>query len=126
MRIAPLQKGKRYVGSVVALRESSLRPEADHGVGLAILTAKRGLRDGTGWTARDTRFRSFWQRWRGSDPAAQSGRVRPAQEMGEMNDTEVVKYLEAFLGGRLPDWSEQSQQATLATLVTCMDGRLNP
>lgn len=45
---------------------------------------------------------------------------------GEMNDTEVVKYLEAFLSGRLPDWSEQSQQATLATLVTCMDGRLTP
>ena len=43
-----------------------------------------------------------------------------------MNDTEVVTYLEAFLSGRLPDWSEQSQQATLATLVTCMDGRLNP
>lgn len=43
-----------------------------------------------------------------------------------MNDTEVVKYLEAFLSGRLPDWSEQSQQPTLATLVTCMDGRLNP
>jgi hypothetical protein len=42
-----------------------------------------------------------------------------------MNDTEVVKYLEAFLSGRLPDWSEQSQQATLATLITCMDGRLN-
>jgi hypothetical protein len=43
-----------------------------------------------------------------------------------MNDTEVVKYLEALLSGRLPDWSEQSQQATQATLVTCMDGRLNP
>jgi hypothetical protein len=43
-----------------------------------------------------------------------------------MNDTEVVKYLEAFLDGRLPDWSEQSQQTTPATLVTCMDGRLNP
>jgi len=43
-----------------------------------------------------------------------------------MSDTEVVKYLEAFLDGRLPDWSEQSQQATTATLVTCMDGRLNP
>ena len=43
-----------------------------------------------------------------------------------MSDTEVVKHLEAFLGGRLPDWSEQSQQATTATLVTCMDGRLNP
>jgi hypothetical protein len=43
-----------------------------------------------------------------------------------MSDTEVVKYLEAFLDGRLPDWSEQSQQATPATLVTCMDGRLNP
>ena len=43
-----------------------------------------------------------------------------------MNDTEVVKYLEAFLSGTLPDWSEQSQQATLATLVTCMDGRLTP
>ena len=43
-----------------------------------------------------------------------------------MNDTEVVKYLEAFLSGRLPDWSEQSQPAALATLVTCMDGRLNP
>src|SRR5947209_17947147 len=43
-----------------------------------------------------------------------------------MNDTEAVKYLEAFLDGRLPDWSEQSQQATPATLVTCMDGRLNP
>jgi hypothetical protein len=43
-----------------------------------------------------------------------------------MSDTEVVKYLEAFLGGRLPDWSEQSQPATTATLVTCMDGRLNP
>jgi hypothetical protein len=43
-----------------------------------------------------------------------------------MSDTEVVKYLEAFLDGRLPDWSEQSQPATTATLVTCMDGRLNP
>ena len=43
-----------------------------------------------------------------------------------MSDTDVVKYLEAFLDGRLPDWSEQSQQATTATLVTCMDGRLNP
>jgi len=43
-----------------------------------------------------------------------------------MSDTEVVKYLEAFLDGRLRDWSEQSQQATTATLVTCMDGRLNP
>lgn len=43
-----------------------------------------------------------------------------------MSDTEVVKYLEAFLDGRLPDWSEQSQQATTAALVTCMDGRLNP
>jgi len=43
-----------------------------------------------------------------------------------MSDTEVVKHLEAFLDGRLPDWSEQSQQATTATLVTCMDGRLNP
>ena len=43
-----------------------------------------------------------------------------------MSDTEVVKYLEAFLNGRLPDWSEQSRQATTATLVTCMDGRLNP
>jgi hypothetical protein len=43
-----------------------------------------------------------------------------------MSDTEVVKYLEAFLDGRLPDWSEQSPQATTATLVTCMDGRLNP
>ncbi len=43
-----------------------------------------------------------------------------------MSDTEVVKYLEAFLDGRLPDWSEQSQQATKAALVTCMDGRLNP
>jgi hypothetical protein len=43
-----------------------------------------------------------------------------------MNDTEVVKYLEAFLGGRLPDWSEQNQQVPKATLVTCMDGRLNP
>jgi hypothetical protein len=43
-----------------------------------------------------------------------------------MSDTEVVKYLEAFLDGRLPDWSEQSQQVTTATLVTCMDGRLNP
>jgi hypothetical protein len=43
-----------------------------------------------------------------------------------MNDTEVVKYLEAFLSGRLPDWSAQSQQAAQATLVTCMDGRLNP
>src|SRR2546428_12763261 len=42
-----------------------------------------------------------------------------------MSDTEVVKYLEAFLDGRLRDWSEQSQQATTATLVTCMDGRLN-
>jgi hypothetical protein len=42
-----------------------------------------------------------------------------------MSDTEVVKYLEAFLDGRLPDWSEQSQPATTATLVTCMDGRLN-
>ena len=43
-----------------------------------------------------------------------------------MSDTEVVKHLETFLDGRLPDWSEQSQQATTATLVTCMDGRLNP
>ena len=43
-----------------------------------------------------------------------------------MSDTEVVKYLKAFLDGRLRDWSEQSQQATTATLVTCMDGRLNP
>jgi hypothetical protein len=43
-----------------------------------------------------------------------------------MSDTELVKYLEAFLDGRLPDWSEQTQQATTATLVTCMDGRLNP
>jgi len=43
-----------------------------------------------------------------------------------MSDTEVVKHLEPFLDGRLPDWSEQSQQATTATLVTCMDGRLNP
>ena len=43
-----------------------------------------------------------------------------------MSDTEVVKYLEAFLDGRLPEWSEQSQPATTATLVTCMDGRLNP
>ncbi len=43
-----------------------------------------------------------------------------------MSDTEVVKYLEAFLDGRLPDWSEQSQPATTATLVTCMDGRLDP
>ena len=43
-----------------------------------------------------------------------------------MSDTEVVKHLEAFLDGRLPDWSEQSQPATTATLVTCMDGRLNP
>ena len=43
-----------------------------------------------------------------------------------MSETEVVKYLEAFLEGRLPDWSEQSPQATKATLVTCMDGRLNP
>jgi hypothetical protein len=43
-----------------------------------------------------------------------------------MTDTEVVKYLEAFLGGRLPDWSEQSQPDMKATLVTCMDGRLNP
>ena len=43
-----------------------------------------------------------------------------------MSDTEIVKYLEAFLDGRLRDWSEQSQQATTATLVTCMDGRLNP
>lgn len=43
-----------------------------------------------------------------------------------MSDTEVVKYLEAFLDGRLPDWSEQSPHATMATLVTCMDGRLNP
>ena len=43
-----------------------------------------------------------------------------------MSDTEVVKHLESFLDGRLPDWSEQSQQATTATLVTCMDGRLNP
>ena len=43
-----------------------------------------------------------------------------------MSDTEIVKHLEAFLDGRLPDWSEQSQQATTATLVTCMDGRLNP
>src|SRR6266545_142520 len=46
--------------------------------------------------------------------------------MGEMNDTEAVKYLAAFLSGKLPDWSEQSQQVTQATLVTCMDGRLNP
>src|SRR2546425_2904685 len=43
-----------------------------------------------------------------------------------MSDTEVVKYLEAFLEGRLRDWSEKSQQATTATLVTCMDGRLTP
>ncbi len=43
-----------------------------------------------------------------------------------MNVTEVVKYLEAFLSDRLPDWSEQRQPATPATLVTCMDGRLNP
>ena len=43
-----------------------------------------------------------------------------------MSDTEIVKHLEAFLDGRLPDWSEQSQPATTATLVTCMDGRLNP
>ena len=43
-----------------------------------------------------------------------------------MSDTDVVKYLEAFLDSRLPDWSEQSRQATTATLVTCMDGRLNP
>ena len=43
-----------------------------------------------------------------------------------MSDTVVVKHLEAFLDGRLPDWSEQSQPATTATLVTCMDGRLNP
>jgi len=43
-----------------------------------------------------------------------------------MNDTEVVKYLEAFLSDKLPDWSDRSPQATLATLVTCMDGRLNP
>src|SRR5438132_12703911 len=43
-----------------------------------------------------------------------------------MSDTEVVKHLEAFLDGRLPDWSEQSQQATTATLVTCMHGGLNP
>jgi len=40
-----------------------------------------------------------------------------------MNDTEVVKYLVAFLSGTLPDWSEQSQ---LVTFVTCMDGRLPP
>src|SRR5215510_6913652 len=52
--------------------------------------------------------------------------MRTAPLRGEMNDTDAVKYLEAFLDGRLPDWSEQSQQATLATLVTCMDGRLNP
>jgi hypothetical protein len=43
-----------------------------------------------------------------------------------MNDAEVVKYLEAFLSGQLPDWSENDQGPTLATLVTCMDGRLNP
>lgn len=43
-----------------------------------------------------------------------------------MSDTEVVKYPEAFLDGRLLDWPEQSQQATTAALVTCMDGRLNP
>src|SRR5256712_7803810 len=43
-----------------------------------------------------------------------------------MSDTEVVKHLETFLDGRLPDWSEKSQQATTATLVTVMDGRLNP
>src|SRR5438445_5969822 len=42
-----------------------------------------------------------------------------------MSDTEVVKYLEAFLDGRLPDWSDESQQATTSTFVRCMDGRLN-
>ncbi len=40
MRTAPLQKGKGYVGSLVALREVAYGQKLTTGVGLAILTAK--------------------------------------------------------------------------------------
>jgi hypothetical protein len=43
-----------------------------------------------------------------------------------MRDEEVIKYLESLLTSRnVPDWSERDQQDQAATIVTCMDGRLN-
>lgn len=45
----------------------------------------------------------------------------------DMRDEEVVKYLESLLTSRnLPDWSGRDQHDQATTIVTCMDGRLNP
>jgi hypothetical protein len=42
-----------------------------------------------------------------------------------MNEAEVVRYLEAVLSRKLPDWSERDQRGPRTAIITCMDGRLS-
>ena len=48
-----------------------------------------------------------------------------ARRGDEMTIAEVVKYLQAYLDQSLPDRSEADHQGQGATVVSCMDGRLN-